>query len=85
MHSYLGLAALAVMRHPELRSIDSGLCMSVSAREHFEQGTELGRGAFGGVYLRAKQAEYVKKRTLKMRKRFGAKVDSTSSSMYEVD
>ena len=44
MHSCLGLAALAVMKHPELKSIDSKLCMSVSAREHFEEGTALGRG-----------------------------------------
>ena len=44
MHSSLGLAALAVMKHCELRSIDSRLCMSISAREHFEQSTALGRG-----------------------------------------
>jgi len=37
LHSYLGLAALAVMREPELRSIDPTLCISVRAREEFEQ------------------------------------------------
>ena len=49
MHSYLGLAALAAMKHPGLRSIDMRLCMSVSAREHFEQNTALGRGELGQV------------------------------------
>ena len=44
LHSYLALAALAVMKHQELKSIDSMLCVSVSAREHFEQETKLGRG-----------------------------------------
>ena len=36
LHSYLGLAALASMRDPELRSIDPMLCISVRARETFE-------------------------------------------------
>jgi len=36
MHSYLGLAALACMREPDLKSIDPALCFSVSAREAFE-------------------------------------------------
>jgi len=36
LHSYLGLAALAVMKEPGLRSIDPTLCISVSAREHLE-------------------------------------------------
>ena len=33
MHSYLGLAALAAMREPGLKSLDSALCLSISARE----------------------------------------------------
>ncbi|MCJ1253144.1 hypothetical protein MMC24_000951 [Lignoscripta atroalba] len=36
MHSYLGLAALAIMKEPGLKSIDPALCISVSAREHLE-------------------------------------------------
>ncbi|MCJ1405034.1 hypothetical protein MMC11_008260 [Xylographa trunciseda] len=36
LHSYLGLAALAAMKEPGLRSIDPTLCISVSAREHLE-------------------------------------------------
>ncbi|MCJ1474673.1 hypothetical protein MMC13_003333 [Lambiella insularis] len=36
LHSYLGLAALAVIKEPGLRSIDATLCISVSAREHLE-------------------------------------------------
>ena len=46
MHSYLGLAALAVMRHPDLKSIDPMLCMSVSAKENFERETALGRSLY---------------------------------------
>ena len=37
LHSYLGLATLATMREPELRSIDPTLCISVAAREMFEE------------------------------------------------
>lgn len=33
MHSYLGLAALACMGEPDLKSIDPALCFSVSVRE----------------------------------------------------
>ncbi|MCJ1439455.1 hypothetical protein MMC27_008849 [Xylographa pallens] len=36
LHSYLGLATLAAMKEPGLRSIDPTLCISVSAREHLE-------------------------------------------------
>lgn len=36
MHSYLGLAALACMRDPELKRIDPALCFSVGAREAFK-------------------------------------------------
>ncbi|MCJ1386008.1 Geranylgeranyl transferase type-1 subunit beta [Xylographa soralifera] len=36
LHSYLGLAALAAMKEPGLRSIDPTLCISLSAREHLE-------------------------------------------------
>ena len=36
LHSYLGLAALAVMKEPGLKSLDPTLCISVSAREHLE-------------------------------------------------
>ena len=36
LHSYMGLAALACMREPGLKSIDPALCVSVSAREHLE-------------------------------------------------
>lgn len=36
MHSYLGLAALASMREPLLKSVDPTLCLSVDARERFE-------------------------------------------------
>ncbi len=36
MHSYLGLAALALMKESGLRSIDSTLCISLKAREHLE-------------------------------------------------
>ena len=36
LHSYMGLAALACMREPGLKSIDPALCISVSAREHLE-------------------------------------------------
>ena len=36
LHSYLGLAALATMRDPELRSIDPTLCISMRAKENFE-------------------------------------------------
>ncbi|KAL9099117.1 MAG: hypothetical protein Q9163_005343 [Psora crenata] len=35
LHSYLGLAALATMREPELRSIDPTLSVSMRAREDF--------------------------------------------------
>lgn len=37
LHSYLGLAALASMHDPDLKSIDPTLCISVSAREHLEK------------------------------------------------
>ena len=36
MHSYLGLAALAAMREPQLKSFDPALCLSVCARERHE-------------------------------------------------
>lgn len=36
LHSYLGLAALAIMKEPGLKSLDATLCMSVSAMEHLE-------------------------------------------------
>ncbi|KAG8525463.1 uncharacterized protein KY384_009107 [Bacidia gigantensis] len=36
LHSYLGLAALACLHDPDLRSIDPILCMSVRARDEFE-------------------------------------------------
>lgn len=36
LHSYLGLAALATMREPELKSLDAMLCISVGAREGLE-------------------------------------------------
>ena len=36
MHSYLGLAALAIMKEPGLKSLDPTLCISLSAREHLE-------------------------------------------------
>ena len=36
MHSYLGLAALAAMRDPQLKSFDPALCLSVCAREQLE-------------------------------------------------
>ena len=36
LHSCLGLAALATMRDPDLRTIDPMLCVSVRAREAFE-------------------------------------------------
>jgi len=37
LHSYLGLAALAVMKEPDLRSIDPTLCLSMVARQHLER------------------------------------------------
>ena len=37
MHSYLGLAALAAMREPQLKSFDPALCLSVCAREQDER------------------------------------------------
>ena len=37
LHSYLGLATLATMREPGLKSLDSTLCISIAAREIFEQ------------------------------------------------
>ncbi|KAL9131840.1 MAG: hypothetical protein Q9217_000286, partial [Psora testacea] len=39
LHSYLGLAALATIHEPELRSTDPTLCISMRAREDFEQRT----------------------------------------------
>jgi len=36
LHSYLGLAGLATMREPGLKSLDPTLCISVSACEHLE-------------------------------------------------
>ena len=36
LHSYLGLAALAIMKEPGLKSLDATLCMSVSAMEHLQ-------------------------------------------------
>ena len=36
LHSYLGLATLAIMGHAGLRSIDPMLCISKRAREKFE-------------------------------------------------
>lgn len=36
LHSYLGLAALATMREPELKRLDAALCVSVGAREGLE-------------------------------------------------
>ena len=36
LHSYLGLAGLATMKEPGLKSLDPTLCISVSAREHLE-------------------------------------------------
>lgn len=44
LHSYLGLATLATMREPDLRSLDPTLCISVSAREVFEQNSNLHEG-----------------------------------------
>ena len=37
LHSSLGLAALAAMHDPDLKSIDPTLCISISAREYIEQ------------------------------------------------
>ena len=37
LHSNLGLAALATMHDPDLKSIDPMLCISRSARENFEK------------------------------------------------
>ena len=37
MHSALGLTALAVMHEPDLKSMDPTLCISISARDEFEQ------------------------------------------------
>ena len=37
LHSSLGLAALATMHDPDLKSIDPTLCISVSARENVER------------------------------------------------
>ena len=37
LHSYLGLAALSIMKEPGLKSLDSTLCISVAAFEHLEQ------------------------------------------------
>jgi geranylgeranyl transferase type-1 subunit beta len=36
-HSYLGLAALAMMKEPGLKDVDPVLCMSVQAREKLEK------------------------------------------------
>lgn len=48
LHSSLGLAALATMHDPDLKSIDPALCISISARENFERsfGSEDASGNF---------------------------------------
>ena len=38
LHSYLGLAALSTMREPDLKDVDSTLCISVDAKEWLEHG-----------------------------------------------
>ena len=37
LHSHHGLVSLAIIREPDLKSIDPTLCISVSAKENFEQ------------------------------------------------
>ncbi|KAH6709319.1 terpenoid cyclases/protein prenyltransferase alpha-alpha toroid [Leptodontidium sp. 2 PMI_412] len=36
-HSYLGLAALAIMKEPGIKSLDPGLCISIQQKEIIEQ------------------------------------------------
>jgi geranylgeranyl transferase type-1 subunit beta len=36
-HSYLGLAALAIMKEPGIKPLDSALCVSVQQKEIFGQ------------------------------------------------
>ncbi|KAI9872239.1 MAG: hypothetical protein M1830_001875, partial [Pleopsidium flavum] len=59
LHSYFGLAALACMKEPELRSIDPTFCISVHAREHLESlpwwvGNEDAKTSSTGVASRPK-------------------------------
>lgn len=37
LHSYLGLAALSILDDPYLRPIDPTLCISIRAKENFEE------------------------------------------------
>ena len=37
LHSYLGLAALSLMKEPGLKTVDPVMCISLGAREYLDQ------------------------------------------------